>query len=231
MNLHFHREIDEVEIVHFAENDTIITSKFNIIKIKSGYKEIEIILPIAKLKTLIGKFRIIRRALRLDKCNVVLLRKKIIKLVIIYQGNVYAYNEKVGLKKTLVLKNCRNVLHLSIAVLPNGEIVFGEYGNNKERKKVHIYSSSDCGETWKKIYTFPRNSIKHIHGCYWDHVEKKIWVSTGDFKDECKIITFNDKLNYIETIGEGTQEWRTVSFFLKSITYIGLWTHHWRKAR
>jgi hypothetical protein len=164
-------------------------------------------------KSIFGYFRISRRALRLDKCNVTYLETA---LIIIRQKKVYHYDFKSSkLTHTLTLKNCRNVLHQSITVINNKEIFFGEYGSNKDRKSVPVYKSIDGGKSWQIIYTFPPQKIKHVHGCYYDPYEEKIWTATGDFKNECFLLCSDKNFQNIEWIGDGNQRFRTCNLFFE----------------
>ncbi len=196
------------EIIHFAQNNTLITSKYRTIFFSQNDTTLKIKLPEKNpIKQLFGFFRVTRRALRLDKCNVFLHNGN---LIIIRQGKVYLYNtEKNELIHTLSLRNCRNVLHQSINSTPDGLIYFGEYGNNGNRSSVPIYCSNDGGMSWKEIYTFPANSIKHVHGCYYDKFTEKIWVCTGDFEGENWLLAADREFNKVEKIGDGQQKFRT----------------------
>ena len=145
--------------------------------------------------------------LRLDKCNVFPVGDN---LVIIRRGLVYFYDNATDqLRVTLQLKNCRNVLHQSINSTPEGYIYFGEYGANTDRTEVPVYCSKDGGRSWINIYTFPAKSIKHIHGCYYDRFTDKIWVCTGDFKDENWLLVADREFKEVHKIGDGQQKFRT----------------------
>ena len=201
-------QLIDKEIIHYAEKEVMISSKYRTISYENNGVIIKIELPEKNLiKRLFGLFRISRRALRLDKCNVFLSSEG---LIIIRQGKVYLYKTKEKrLIQTLTLRNCRNVLHQSINATPDGYIYFGEYGSNSKRKSVPVYRSVDGGQTWKEIYTFPAGSIKHIHGCYYDKYEDKIWVCTGDFEDENCLLAADREFSSVEKYGDGQQKYRT----------------------
>ena len=195
------------EIIHYAEKDIILSSKYRTIFYKKKDKVVKIRLPENNyLKRLFGLFRLSRRLLRLDKCNVFFHRNN---LIIIRQGSVYLYKtDENRLIKTLKLRNCRNVLHQSINATPEGYIYFGEYGTNGDRKSVPLYCSRDGGHTWEEIYTFSAGSIKHIHGCYYDKYTDKIWVCTGDFEGENWLLVADKGFENIKKIGDGQQKFR-----------------------
>ncbi len=202
------------EICHYASPNLVITSRHNKIYVERDGRETIVKLPLKGWKEIFSFSRKLRRALRLDKCNVVPVPEG---LVIVRQGVVYFYDEKQKtLTQTLRLKNCRNLLHQSIAVMENGqEIIFGEYGVNPQRKEVPVYKSSDGGRTWQTIFTFPPGKIRHVHGCYYDPVEDKIWTLTGDFDGESHILCSDKDFRNVEWIGDGTQIYRACNAFFE----------------
>jgi len=207
------KKILNTEICHYASPELIITSLHNNITVKKNDDIYNVQLPEIYWKKILGKFRLFRRALRLDKCNVVPVEDG---MVIIRQGKVYHYNSiQKKLKVTLNLNNCRNVLHQSIAVINQKELFFGEYGNNAARKEVPVYHSIDGGHNWKSVFVFPPGKIKHIHGCYYDHFEDKIWILTGDFEGECHILCSDKTFKHMEWIGDGNQIYRTCNLFFE----------------
>jgi len=85
------QQIINREICHFADKNQLITSKYNKIYIKKkDADEFIIRLPKDDWKRLFAPFRLTRRALRLNKCNVVPVENGFIA---IRQGKVFHYNE------------------------------------------------------------------------------------------------------------------------------------------
>jgi hypothetical protein len=206
------------EICHYSDSKLLITSKYNKIYIKKKNEhELTVKFPNDILwKRLLSYSRLARRLLRLDKCNIFPIDKGFIA---IRQGRVFYYDDKnKELKQVLKLKNCRNIMHQSIAVNEKKEIFFGEYGNNKNREEVPVYKSSDFGKTWKVIFTFSAGQTKHVHGCFYDPFENKIWTATGDFENECHILCADDNFQNIEWIGDGQQLYRTCYLLFRKKT-------------
>ena len=116
------KRLIEREICHFADAEVCITSTYNKIYVQKGGSESVISLPADALwKRVFCVSRLARRALRLDKCNVVPVPGG---LVIVRQAKVYHYDD--GTKKlthTLTLKNCRNILHQSIGITPKSPLL------------------------------------------------------------------------------------------------------------
>lgn len=201
------------EIIHYADDQLLISSQGRKVYVdKNGQKE-KITLPFSSPVDLFSWLRLARRALRTDKCNVFPVPEG---LVIIRRGIVYHYDTRTKqLTPTLQLKNCRNVLHQSIGQAPNGNLYFGEYGNNGERRSVPVYRSTDSGKSWEVIYTFQPGEIKHVHGCFYDPVEDKIWVATGDFESENWLLVADTDFKKVEKIGNGQQQYRTCNLFFE----------------
>jgi hypothetical protein len=207
------KEVLDQEICHYASPQMTIFSRSNRVNVYGPGGSRVIQLPAGGWKYLLAWSRLARRALRLDKCNVLPIGND---LVIIRQGKVYHFNGATqALNLTLSLKNCRNILHQSIAVTPDRALFFGEYGNNPERLEVPIYRSQDEGKSWNQVFTFPAGKIKHVHGCYQDPYEDKLWVFSGDFKNECFVLCADRDFQKIEWIGNGQQEYRACNAFFE----------------
>lgn len=207
------KEILNREICHYADSNLNVTSNYNRVFVKKSNEEFQIQLENDGLFAPFGFSRIARRALRLDKCNVISAGND---FVIIRRGNVYHYDtESKELTQTLKMSNCRNVLHQSWSVINKNEIIFGEYGRNSGRIEIPVYKSFDGGKSWEKIFVFPIGKAKHVHGCHWDSFEEKVWVFTGDFDGECHVICADKNFENVEWIGDGTQTFRACTAFFE----------------
>ena len=102
---------------------------------------------------------------------------------------------------------------LNICVKPEGELFFGEYFQNKEKKAVNIYCSNDDAKTWHVVYSFPEGSINHIHGLFHDPYTNRIWLATGDLENECVIGWTDDGFKTVTEVFRGGQEFRTCQLF------------------
>jgi hypothetical protein len=207
------RQVIDREICHFVTSDLRITSSYNRIYVDRNGVESMVRLPGDGWKGIFGLFRLSRRALRLDKCNILPVEDGFIA---VRQHRVYHYDESRGeLTHVLDLKNCRNLLHQSIAVTDQQELFFGEYGSNPSRSEVPVYRSQDGGRHWETIYAFPAGKTRHVHGCYYDPYEDRIWTFTGDFKDECHVLCSDKDFNDLEWIGNENQTFRTCNAFFE----------------
>ena len=114
----------------------------------------------------------------------------------------------------------RGTRPLHISAVPNGNIYWGEYFDNPNRDEVHIYASADAGATWSAVYTFPKGAIRHVHNIVHDPWQNCLWILTGDYGDECRILRSPIDLSEIETILQGNQQARAVALV---VTEAGLY--------
>lgn len=105
----------------------------------------------------------------------------------------------------------RGTRPLHITTVPNGSIYWGEYFDNPARDEVHIYASSDGGTNWSVGYTFAKGAIRHIHNIVHDRWQNCLWILTGDYGDECRILRANCDLSQLETVMKGKQQARAVA--------------------
>ncbi len=206
------QEIIDQEIIHYADKDQLISSKFNRIKIidKHGGKTIK--MPIASPYFLFGQFRLFRRFMRLDKMCVI---PSATGYVIFWQGIVYHLSRDCSkLIDVMHMTGCRNPLHNTVANINGYELFFGEYGRPNPAGKS-IYRTLDGGLSWEKVFNIPNDKIRHIHSVNWDHYEEKIWVFTGDFEGQSFILSADKDFKNIEWIGDGTQCYRAINPFFE----------------
>jgi hypothetical protein len=105
----------------------------------------------------------------------------------------------------------RGTRPLHITAVPGGVIYWGEYFDNPSREQVHIYASTDGGETWGIAYTFPKGAIRHVHNIVHDPWLECLWVFTGDYGEECRILRAACDFSRIESVLQGQQQARAVA--------------------
>ena len=105
----------------------------------------------------------------------------------------------------------RGTRPLHITAVPDGAIFWGEYFDNPSREEVHIYASTDHGHTWSVAHTFPAKSIRHVHNIVHDPWGNCLWILTGDYGDECRILRASCDLTRIDTVLQGNQQARAVA--------------------
>ena len=100
--------------------------------------------------------------------------------------------------------------HQAVCVTPEGTLFFGEYSVNLDHKnQSRLFRSIDNGITFTPVLTFDRN-VRHIHFIKYDPFERCLWLGTGDADSECLLMKSYDNGDTWITIGNGSQNWRTI---------------------
>ncbi len=108
-------------------------------------------------------------------------------------------------------KITRGTRPLHITAVPGGTVYWGEYFDNAARDEVHIYGSRDSGSSWSVAYTFPKGAIRHVHNIVYDPWGNCLWILTGDYGDECRILRATCNFSNVEVVLQGNQQARTVA--------------------
>lgn len=157
-----------------------------------------------------------------------LLRFMVTNVIPLANGEIFVtFDKSVGVVRSGkycevkgLFRPCR-VLRGACAVDNAGNVFFGEYLANNERGGMRVYKYSPGSSRLESIFTFPSNSIKHIHGIYFDRFTNSLFCLTGDDDKECRITQTFDEFRTLETVGEGDETWRAVSllFSAESLLY------------
>lgn len=164
--------------------------------------------PCAFWKSRAALFRLFQRLFRHMYYNVLKLPDESVFLT--FDRSVGLYSGGNIRLLTGQMRPCR-VLRSGCAVDKNGVVFLGEYLDNKQRSPIRIYQYVQGSMQIEVVYTFPANSIRHIHGIYSDPYTKDLWCVTGDYGNECRILRTPDSFRHLEIIGEGDESWRCVS--------------------
>lgn len=107
-------------------------------------------------------------------------------------------------------KGMRNPLSFCVGEDSNGEkcLLYGEYIWNDGKGPVSIYRRNKTGE-WLIVYSFPNNSITHIHNLLFDSQKKRYIVLTGDEDSESGIWLANIDFSKTEPVVIGNQSYRS----------------------
>ena len=105
----------------------------------------------------------------------------------------------------------RGTRPLHITAVSNGGVYWGEYFDNPQRDEVHIYASTDAGGTWAAAYTFPKGAIRHVHNIVHDPWGDCLWILTGDYGDECRILRAACDFSRVDVVLQGNQQARAVA--------------------
>ncbi len=196
--------------VEFAEEGNFVLSRRNQLfqsnDLKPPFKQIAAI-EAPFWKQVASSVRLAQRLLRFMVTNVIQLKN----------GDLFVtFDKSVGIVRngkyqTLNLVRPCRVLRSACAVDKNGDIFFGEYLANNERGEMRVYKYVQGADKLDVVYTFPANSIKHIHGLYFDEFTDSVFCLTGDDEKECQIIRSFDGFKNTEIVGQGDETWRAVS--------------------
>lgn len=132
-------------------------------------------------------------------------------IAIAKKGIFKCYSEGASSHKVLSIP--RGSKPMNLCILPNGHIFFGEYFQNMKKDAVNIYGSEDNGKTWRVTYTFEAGNINHVHGVFYDKYTSRMWVLTGDRKNECIIGYTEDEFKTFHEVLRGGQEYRSCQLF------------------
>ena len=105
----------------------------------------------------------------------------------------------------------RGTRPLHITAVASDTVYWGEYFDNAARDEVHIYASSDQGQSWHVAYTFSKGAIRHIHNIVHDPWGDCLWILTGDYGDECRILRASCDLTRMDVALQGNQQARAVA--------------------
>lgn len=105
----------------------------------------------------------------------------------------------------------RGTRPLHITAVPGGSVFWGEYFDNASRDEVHIYASTDGGASWQVAHTFPKGGVRHIHNVVHDTFQNCLWVLTGDYGDECRILRASCDFSKVDVVVKGNQQARAVA--------------------
>lgn len=197
--------------VEWAEIGNYYLSKRNRIfhstDLKPPFKQVAVV-SAPRWKQLASNSRLAQRLLRFIVTNVIPMANG--DLFVTFDKSVGVIRDGVYIELKGLARPCR-VLRSACAVDGNGDIFFGEYLANDERGEMRIYKYSQGSTELEIAYTFPQNSIKHIHGLYYDKFTQSIFCLTGDNDSECQILRSSDGFKTIEVVGSGDESWRAVS--------------------
>ena len=142
-------------------------------------------------------------------------------MLLVVKQAIYVYdNQRRNLIKSFSIP--RGSRPLFVCENRNGDLLWGEYFSNPNRDKVNIYVSRDFGNSWQVIYSFEKNTIRHVHGVFCDPYDDRIWLTTGDEDHESAIWVTDDRFENLDKVISGRQQSRAIQLlFTKDHIYFG----------
>ena len=130
----------------------------------------------------------------------------------LFFAGAHVYRSENNGRFRLVKERESGIMRSGITQDDSGNVYYGEYTTDPDKKNIDIYIGRNDGEDWELFYRFSDGAIRHIHGVHYDSYRDLLWVTTGDRNDESKIGYFHAGDNTTFTkIGTGSQDWRAVS--------------------
>lgn len=209
--------------VEYAEEGKYYLSRQNVLfhseNLKPPFRKIAVI-NAPSWKQLASKFRLAQRLLRFQVTNVIPLENS--DLFVTFDKSVGIIRNGKYQELNGLMRPCR-VLRAACGMDEKGNIYFGEYLANDERGEMRVYKYEAGSDSLEVIYTFPPNSIKHIHGIYFDEFTKSLFCLTGDDLKECQILQTFDEFQTVKIVGQGDETWRAVSLlFTENDLFYGM---------
>ncbi len=209
--------------IEWAETGNYFLSRRNVLyhsqDLKPPFKKVATI-DATSWKQAASNFRLAQRLLRFMVTNVVPLANG--EVFVTFDKSVGVIRDGKYKELSGLVRPCR-VLRSSCALDGRGDIYFGEYLANDERGEMRIYRYRSGADSADVAYVFPQNSIKHIHGVYFDAFTDSLVCLTGDDDNECRMIRSRDGFQTTDIIGEGDETWRAVSIlFDANAMYYGM---------
>jgi len=199
----------------FNDNEILVYSKGSLFLLDSsnGTKKKICALPMSFIKSILCKFRIFERMLRVEPRTAVRLNKK--NILISYQGGMYRVDLKekksvfehrfrIGVNNPLNMCCIENIKGFSNC------FAYGEYSENPNKNEVRIYTRGmNIEDKWKKAYEFSKNTITHIHSIVPDPYRNGVLILTGDEDRECGIWMAQNNFQKVSPLLVGDQQYRS----------------------
>lgn len=172
------------------------------------------ILFFKKKESLFAKWHWTERVFRLEPKTAILLNSD---CLLSCHGYIYRCNWQQGIisKEHQYRKSMNNPVHFceieNIKGFEDG-ILYGEYWGNTNREEVRVFQRTKHG--WKIKYTFPSDSITHIHGFVCDAIKNRILILTGDMDNDSGIWEATNDFKCVRPILIGKQQYRSCVAFV-----------------
>ena len=168
------------------------------------------------LKTrFLGQIRLLSRLFRKDIKSYMQINDK--ELFISFNRKIYYVSlEKKSAKDIFDIKTgFSEPLNYCIPLQGNTKfkVLFGDYGNNAERYEVSIYGI-DNNLCIRKIFTFKKGDIRHIHNIIPDIYKDGYYIFTGDNEEKAGIYWVNADFSKLRPVFVGDQKARAVAGFV-----------------
>ncbi len=195
-------------LLHISDNQGLLFKNMALysVNLKSGKTCIIAKFPIGGIKSVAGRWRMANRLLRLEPRCAGLLTE--CSYVIGFSGDLWLVNtENQSLTKLSCLRRGYGVLSFCEK---EGNLYWGDYGANPDHEVINIYTL-DKSLNLRIVYSFPHDSIRHIHGIIKDG--DGFIVMAGDNEPQAGIYRANADWTEVKPWKNGEQKYRAVVGF------------------
>lgn len=89
--------------------------------------------------------------------------------------------------------------------------IFGDYWSNQNGEEASIYRTDTV--ICDKVFSFPKQSVLHIHGCVPDPIRNRVLILTGDSDNQTAIWAATDDFRVMTPILKGCQQYRACAAY------------------
>ena len=134
-------------------------------------------------------------------------------LVLVWNKCVYTVDVRTGKAEQVhqARPGFSDPLRLCLPAEGDSTVYWGEYGSNREHADVRIYGLREDG-TVDVVYTFPQNSVRHIHAILPDGKDG-YYIFTGDNEPDAGIYHADPAFSQVLPVACGKQQYRAVVGF------------------
>lgn len=205
------------QILYSISNRYIAYKKGCIYSVSSDLKECRLLchIPMTIKEKIICRIPIIARMLRFTPRAVVAVDSD--SIIFAYRGCIYNLNSNSGVLTCEHKFPAPMRAPLSFSKLDNvagfeNTIIYGEYHGNSAHGQMSVYSRDTSGN-WSPCYSFPANSILHIHGFAVDTINSRVLILTGDKDRESGIWEAYNNFDSVRPLIIGSQSYRSCVAF------------------
>lgn len=164
---------------------------------------------------LFGSVPLFSRLLRLNSCNAVLLDDNHVLLVFnksFYELDLQKKSLSIGMPVPKGSRPLNMVRVEGVEGFDDG-LYYGEYFDNVDRGEVFV-KQIFAKDRERIVYTFPPNTIYHVHNLLPDKNNQCVWVFTGDLDNESGIWKATNNFSKVEPVKIGSQLYRACVAFI-----------------
>ena len=97
----------------------------------------------------------------------------------------------------------------SLRRVGKNEVLWGDYGMNPKLEPINLYKYT-VENGIETVYTFPADSIKHVHNILYDKYRNRFFIFTGDFGDAVGIYVADRDFKEVKPFLTGSETYRAV---------------------